>query len=176
MIPLGSCTMKLNATTEMIPVTWPEFGSSSVCPTQIRRRVSRNVWTAGRMAGDITGYDAVRCSRTPARRANMPVAGDPRLSRRARRPHARCPDPLLAHGTNPASASMVGMEVVVIACDARGNVDVEDLRRQGGAASETLAAMMITYPSTHGVFEEHIRDICESFTAMADRSISTAPI
>ena len=164
MIPLGSCTMKLNATSEMIPLTWPEFGSLHPFappsrPTAITRCSARlEKWLC-----DITGYDAI--SLQPNSGAQGEYAGllAIRAYHAARgEPHRKvCLIPSSAHGTNPASASMVGMEVVVTACDARGDVDVDDLRAKAEKHSKNLAAVMITYPSTHGVFEEHIRDICD---------------
>jgi glycine dehydrogenase len=164
MIPLGSCTMKLNATTEMIPVTWPEFGS--LHPFAPRDQASGYHAMFARLENwlaDITGYDAV--SLQPNSGAQGEYAG--LLAIRAyhasrNEPHRKvCLIPSSAHGTNPASASMVGMDVVVVACDAQGNVDVEDLRAKAAQHAKNLAAVMITYPSTHGVFEEHIRDICD---------------
>jgi glycine dehydrogenase len=164
MIPLGSCTMKLNATTEMIPLTWPEFGSlHPFAPRQqgsgyhsMFERLEK--WLCG-----ITGYDAV--SLQPNSGAQGEYAG--LLAIRGYHtsngePHRKvCLIPSSAHGTNPASASMAGMNVVVVACDARGDVDVDDLRAKAAQHGNNLAAVMITYPSTHGVFEEHISDICD---------------
>jgi glycine dehydrogenase len=164
MIPLGSCTMKLNATTEMIPLTWPEFGSLHpfAPPEQaggyhvLFRRLEKALC-------DITGYDAI--SLQPNSGAQGEYAGllAIRAYHEARgEPHRKvCLIPSSAHGTNPASAHMAGMEVVVTACDARGDVDVDDLRAKAEKHSKNLAAVMITYPSTHGVFEEHITEICD---------------
>jgi glycine dehydrogenase len=164
MIPLGSCTMKLNATTEMIPLTWPAFGSLHPFAPRAQadgyhamfKRLEK--WLA-----DITGYDAV--SLQPNSGAQGEYAGllAIRGYHAARgEPHRRvCLIPSSAHGTNPASASMAGMEVVVVACDKHGNVKVDDMRAKAAQHSDRLAAAMITYPSTHGVFEEHIRDICD---------------
>ena len=164
MIPLGSCTMKLNATTEMIPVTWPEFGSLHPFAPKDQAAGYHTMFTRlEKWLADITGYDAV--SLQPNSGAQGEYAG--LLAIRAyhasrNEPHRKvCLIPSSAHGTNPASASMVGMEVVVVTCDARGNVDVEDLRTKAAQHAKNLAAVMITYPSTHGVFEEHIRDICD---------------
>jgi glycine dehydrogenase len=164
MIPLGSCTMKLNATTEMIPLTWPEF--SNLHPFAPREQAEGYHALFKRLEQwlcDITGYDAI--SLQPNSGAQGEYAG--LLAIRGYHaangePHRTvCLIPSSAHGTNPASASMAGMEVVVVACDARGDVDVDDLRAKAAQHSKTLAAVMITYPSTHGVFEEHIRDICD---------------
>lgn len=164
MIPLGSCTMKLNATSEMIPLTWPEF--SNLHPFAPRQQAQGYHALFARLEQwlcDITGYDAI--SLQPNSGAQGEYAGllAIRGYHAARgEPHRNvCLIPSSAHGTNPASASMVGMRVVVVACDARGDVDVDDLRAKAEQHSKNLAAVMITYPSTHGVFEEHIRDICE---------------
>jgi glycine dehydrogenase len=164
MIPLGSCTMKLNATTEMIPVTWPEFSQlHPFAPPAQAAGYGELMATLERWLIAITGYDAV--SLQPNSGAQGEYAGllAIRGYHRARGDLKRtvCLIPSSAHGTNPASASMAGMDVVVVACDGRGDVDVDDLRAKADAVGERLAAMMITYPSTHGVFEEHIRDICE---------------
>jgi glycine dehydrogenase len=164
MIPLGSCTMKLNATAEMIPLTWPEFGA--LHPFAPREQANGYHTLFARLQKwlcDITGYDAV--SLQPNSGAQGEYAGLLAIrGYHASRgePHRKvCLIPSSAHGTNPASASMAGMEVVVVACDARGDVDVDDLSAKAAQHAESLAAIMITYPSTHGVFEEHIRDICE---------------
>jgi glycine dehydrogenase len=164
MIPLGSCTMKLNATTEMIPLTWPEFGSlHPLAPAEQARGYHAMFKRLEQWLCDITGYDAV--SLQPNSGAQGEYAGllAIRAYHTARgEPHRKvCLIPSSAHGTNPASAHMVGMEVVVTACDIRGDVDVDDLRAKAEKHSKNLAAVMITYPSTHGVFEEHIRDICD---------------
>ena len=164
MIPLGSCTMKLNATSEMIPLSWPEFGS--LHPFAPREQAAGYHALFARLQKwlcDITGYDAI--SLQPNSGAQGEYAGMLAIRgyHAARgEPHRRvCLIPSSAHGTNPASASMAGMEVVVVACDGRGDVDVNDLRAKAAQHSKNLAAVMITYPSTHGVFEEHIREICE---------------
>src|SRR4051794_31766253 len=164
MIPLGSCTMKLNATSEMIPLTWPEFAHlHPFAPPEQAKGYHALFKRLERWLCDITGYDAV--SLQPNSGAQGEYAGllAIRGYHAARgEPHRNvCLIPSSAHGTNPASASMAGMEVVVIACDARGDVDVNDLRAKAALHSDNLAAIMITYPSTHGVFEEHIGEICE---------------
>ena len=164
MIPLGSCTMKLNATTEMIPVTWPEFGGlHPFAPKEQAAGYHAMFATLEKWLADITGYDAV--SLQPNSGAQGEYAGllAIRAYHQSRGEAHRkvCLIPSSAHGTNPASASMVGMDVVVVACDARGDVDVEDLRKKAAEHANDLAAVMITYPSTHGVFEEHIREICD---------------
>jgi glycine dehydrogenase len=164
MIPLGSCTMKLNATSEMIPLTWPEFGSlHPFAPPEQAAGYHALFARLQQWLCDITGYDAI--SLQPNSGAQGEYAGllAIRGYHAARgEPHRKvCLIPASAHGTNPASASMAGMEVVVVACDTRGDVDVEDLRAKAAKHSNNLAAIMITYPSTHGVFEEHIREICD---------------
>ncbi|OKO84095.1 aminomethyl-transferring glycine dehydrogenase [Bradyrhizobium sp. NAS96.2] len=164
MIPLGSCTMKLNATTEMIPLTWPAFGNlHPFAPADQAKGYHALFKRLEQWLCDITGYDAV--SLQPNSGAQGEYAGllairGYHLARGE--PHRKvCLIPSSAHGTNPASAAMVGMEVVVVACDARGDVDVNDLRAKAEKHSANLAAVMITYPSTHGVFEEHISEICD---------------
>src|SRR5205085_10080124 len=164
MIPLGSCTMKLNATTEMIPLTWPEFGSlHPFAPADQAKGYHTLFARLEKWLAEITGYDAV--SLQPNSGAQGEYAGllAIRAYHAARGESHRkiCLIPSSAHGTNPASAAMVGMDVAVVACDARGDVDVNDLRAKAEKHSKDLAAVMITYPSTHGVFEEHIRDICD---------------
>src|SRR5262249_40324530 len=164
MIPLGSCTMKLNATTEMIPLTWPAFAFlHPFAPCEQARGYHALFARLEKWLCDMTGYDAV--SLQPNSGAQGEYAGLLAIrgyhAARGESHRKVCLIPSSAHGTNPASASMVGMEVVVVACDRKGNVDVADLRAKAQAHSKNLAAVMITYPSTHGVFEEHIRDICD---------------
>jgi glycine dehydrogenase len=164
MIPLGSCTMKLNATTEMIPVTWPEFGQiHPFAPAEQAAGYRELIQTLEAMLVEVTGYDAV--SLQPNSGAQGEFAGllAIRAYHRARGDLARniVLIPSSAHGTNPASASMVGMDVVVVKCDEQGNVDVADLKAKAEQHSHQLAALMVTYPSTHGVFEEAITEICD---------------
>ncbi len=164
MIPLGSCTMKLNATAEMIPVTWPEFGNiHPLAPAEQTEGYRELITTLEAMLVECTGYDAV--SLQPNSGAQGEYAGllAIRAYHRSRGEGHRhiCLIPESAHGTNPASAQMVGMDVVVVACDKDGNVDVADLRAKAEKHSANLAALMVTYPSTHGVFEEAIVEICE---------------
>ncbi len=164
MIPLGSCTMKLNATAEMIPVTWPEFGAlHPFAPVDQARGYRQLFDDLKKWLVEITGYDAV--SLQPNSGAQGEYAGllAIRAYHRARGDLNRniCLIPSSAHGTNPATAQMVGMEVVVVNCDAEGNVDVDDLRAKAAQHGASLAALMVTYPSTHGVFEERIREICD---------------
>ena len=163
MIPLGSCTMKLNATSEMLPVTWPEFGLHPFAPPAQTTGYRDLVADLERMLCAVTGYDAV--SLQPNAGSQGEYAG--LLMIRAW--HASCGEakrdvcliPASAHGTNPASAHMAGMRVVVVACDANGNVDIRDLVRKAEQHAADLAAIMVTYPWTHGVFESGIDKICE---------------
>ncbi|WP_316168367.1 MULTISPECIES: aminomethyl-transferring glycine dehydrogenase [unclassified Bradyrhizobium] len=164
MIPLGSCTMKLNATTEMIPLTWPEF--ASLHPFAPRAQAAGYHALFAKLEDwlcRISGYDAV--SLQPNSGAQGEYAGLLAIrgyhASRGESHRKICLIPSSAHGTNPASAHMAGMEVVVVACDPGGNVDVADLRAKAEKHAADLAAIMITYPSTHGVFEEHIREICD---------------
>jgi len=164
MIPLGSCTMKLNATAEMIPVTWPEFANiHPLAPAEQAQGYRQLIDELEAMLVECTGYDAV--SLQPNSGAQGEYAGllAIRAYHRARGEGHRdiCLIPESAHGTNPASAQMCGMTVVVTKCDANGNVDVEDIRRAAEKYGDRLAAIMITYPSTHGVFEEDVVEICE---------------
>ncbi|MEB1610691.1 aminomethyl-transferring glycine dehydrogenase [Xanthomonas campestris pv. campestris] len=168
MIPLGSCTMKLNATAEMIPVTWPEFGAiHPLAPAEQSAGYAQLIEELEAMLVECTGYDAV--SLQPNSGAQGEYAGllAIRAYHRARGEAHRdiCLIPESAHGTNPASAQMCGMTVVVTKCDANGNVDVDDIRAKAEKYSERLAALMITYPSTHGVFEEDVVAICEAVHA-----------
>jgi len=164
MIPLGSCTMKLNATAEMIPVTWPEFGNiHPLAPHGQTHGYRQLIDELEAMLVECTGYDAV--SLQPNSGAQGEYAGllAIRAWHRSRGQGHRdvCLIPESAHGTNPASAQMCGMTVVVTKCDANGNVDVADMRAKAEKYSDRLAALMITYPSTHGVFEEDIVEICD---------------
>ncbi|HSD18375.1 MAG TPA: aminomethyl-transferring glycine dehydrogenase [Thermomonas sp.] len=164
MIPLGSCTMKLNATAEMIPVTWPEFGNiHPLAPAAQTAGYAELIEGLEAMLVECTGYDAV--SLQPNSGAQGEYAGLLAIrAYHASRDEAHrdiCLIPESAHGTNPASAQMCGMKVVVTKCDANGNVDVEDIRRAAEKHSDNLAAIMMTYPSTHGVFEEDVVEICD---------------
>jgi glycine dehydrogenase len=164
MIPLGSCTMKLNATAEMIPVTWPEFGQiHPLAPADQTQGYKQLIDELEAMLVECTGYDSV--SLQPNSGAQGEYAGllAIREYHRSRGEEKRdiCLIPESAHGTNPASAQMCGMTVVVTKCDNNGNVDVEDIRAKAEKYSDRLAALMITYPSTHGVFEEDVVRICE---------------
>jgi len=164
MIPLGSCTMKLNATTEMIPVTWPEFGAlHPFAPAEQAAGYHEMFDDLRTWLCEITGYDAV--SLQPNSGAQGEYAGllAIRAYHKSRGEGHRniCLIPSSAHGTNPASANMVGMEVVVTKCDENGNVDLNDLQAKAEKHSANLAAVMVTYPSTHGVFEVQIRELCD---------------
>ena len=164
MIPLGSCTMKLNATTEMIPVTWREFAELHPFVPKEQAEGYRHLflqletWLA-----EITGYSGI--SLQPNAGSQGEYAGLLVIRKyhqnRGESHRNICLIPTSAHGTNPASAVMAGMKVVVVACDSDGNIDLDDLRTKADTHRDTLAAAMITYPSTHGVFEEKIREICD---------------
>jgi len=164
MIPLGSCTMKLNATAEMIPITWPEFANiHPLAPADQAQGYKELIDGLEAMLVECTGYDAV--SLQPNSGAQGEYAGllAIRAYHQSRGEGHRdiCLIPDSAHGTNPASAQMCGMTVVVTKTDGNGNVDVEDIRRNAEKYSDRLAAIMMTYPSTHGVFEEEVVEICE---------------
>jgi glycine dehydrogenase len=163
MIPLGSCTMKLNATAEMIPVTWPEFGNlHPLAPANQAEGYRQLITELEAMLVECTGYDAVSLQPNSGAQGEyaglLAIRGYHRSRGEAHRDICLIPDS--AHGTNPASAQMCGMTVVVTKTDANGNVDVEDIRRNAEKYSGRLAALMVTYPSTHGVFEEDIVEIC----------------
>ncbi|MBA6059432.1 aminomethyl-transferring glycine dehydrogenase [Pseudomonas juntendi] len=163
MIPLGSCTMKLNAASEMIPVTWAEFGNlHPFAPAEQSQGYLQMTTELEAMLCAATGYDAVSLQPNAGSQGEYAGLLAIRAYHRSRGESHRdiCLIPSSAHGTNPATANMAGMRVVVTACDARGNVDVEDLRAKAIEHRERLAAIMITYPSTHGVFEEAIGEIC----------------
>ncbi|MFV3325888.1 aminomethyl-transferring glycine dehydrogenase [Pseudomonas sp. NY15372] len=163
MIPLGSCTMKLNAASEMIPVTWAEFGNlHPFAPAEQSQGYLQMTRELEAMLCAATGYDAVSLQPNAGSQGEYAGLLAIRAYHRSRGEGHRdiCLIPSSAHGTNPATAHMAGMRVVVTACDARGNVDVEDLRAKAIEHRDRLAAIMITYPSTHGVFEEAIGEIC----------------
>ena len=163
MIPLGSCTMKLNATTEMVPVTWPEFGAiHPFAPLDQAEGYLDLILELEAALVEITGYDAV--SLQPNAGSQGEYAGLLAIRRyhesRSDSRRDLCLIPASAHGTNAASAAMAGMRVVVVACDDDGNVDLDDLRTKATEHADSLACIMITYPSTHGVFEAAVTDIC----------------
>jgi glycine dehydrogenase len=164
MIPLGSCTMKLNATAEMEPITWPEWGRiHPFAPTEQVGGYRELIADLERWLAEITGYDAV--SLQPNAGSQGEYAGLLAIRRyhasRGESERDVCLIPASAHGTNAASAAMAGMRVVVVACDDNGNVDVNDLEVKIALHADRLAALMVTYPSTHGVFEERIGEICD---------------
>jgi len=164
MIPLGSCTMKLNATSEMIPITWPEFASlHPFVPREQAEGYRLMIEELESWLCAITGFDAI-CMQ-PNSGAQGEYAGLLAIRKyhesRGDAHRNICLIPSSAHGTNPASAIMASMRVVIVECDKGGNVDLEDLKRKAAEAGEQLSCLMITYPSTHGVYEEGIREICE---------------
>ena len=164
MIPLGSCTMKLNATTEMIPVTWPEFGGlHPFAPADQTQGYAQLTAELEQMLCACTGYDAVSLQPNAGSQGEYAGLLAIRAWHASRGEGHRdvCLIPSSAHGTNPATANMAGMRVVVVACDANGNVDVADLKAKAAQHAEQLAAIMITYPSTHGVFETAVREITD---------------
>ncbi len=163
MIPLGSCTMKLNATTEMIPVTWPEFAHLHPFAPAGQSQGYRLLFDRlGQWLQEITGFAGVSFQPNAGSQGEYTGLLVIRAYHEARGEAHRtvCLIPSSAHGTNPASAVMAGLEVVVVRCDDHGNVDIEDLRAKAAQYASSLAALMITYPSTHGVFEENIAEIC----------------
>lgn len=163
MIPLGSCTMKLNATTEMIPVTWPEFSSlHPFAPAHQSLGYRRLIQELSDWLIAITGYDAVSLQPNAGSQGEFAglLAIRNYLDRKGEEHRDICLIPSSAHGTNAASAVMAGMKVVVVACDAAGNVSVPDMKAKIAQYGDRLAALMVTYPSTHGVFEEAISEIC----------------
>ncbi len=164
MIPLGSCTMKLNATAEMEAITWPGF--AAIHPFVPIEQASGYVELIGQLEAwlvEITGYDTVTLQPNAGSQGELTGLLAIRAFHRAQGQGQRtaCLIPSSAHGTNAASAVMAGLKVVVVACDAAGNVDLEDLRAKVAAHREDLAAVMVTYPSTHGVFEQEITELCE---------------
>lgn len=164
MIPLGSCTMKLNAAAEMIPITWPEFAElHPFCPPEQAAGYQQMIGQLSQWLVQLTGYDAV-CMQ-PNSGAQGEYAGLLAIRRyhesRNQANRHICLIPSSAHGTNPASAQMAGMSVVVVACDKQGNIDLHDLRQKAGEAGDELSCIMVTYPSTHGVYEETIREVCQ---------------
>ncbi len=163
MIPLGSCTMKLNATSEMLPVSWPEF--SSIHPFAPESQVlgyKKLIKELEQQLATITGYSEI--SLQPNAGSQGEYAGLLAIAAfhvsKGDKARNICLIPMSAHGTNPASAQMVGMKVVAIDCDKEGNIDLNDLKRKANEYSDNLSSIMITYPSTHGVFETNVREVC----------------
>ncbi|ELB2074571.1 aminomethyl-transferring glycine dehydrogenase [Vibrio parahaemolyticus] len=164
MIPLGSCTMKLNAAAEMIPITWPEFGSiHPFAPAEQAAGYAALAKDLKEKLCEITGYDAF--SLQPNSGASGEYAGLIAIQRyhesRGEGHRNVCLIPSSAHGTNPATASMVSMKVVVVKCDNEGNIDIDDLAAKIEKHKDNLSSIMITYPSTHGVYEEKVKEVCE---------------
>ena len=163
MIPLGSCTMKLNATAEMMAITWPEFaGLHPFAPVEQAQGYAAVLAEMEDMLSGITGLKGISLQPNAGSQGEYAGLLIVRKYHRMRGEAQRnvCLIPASAHGTNPASAAMAGLDVVVVACDAEGNIDLADLREKADAHRERLAALMVTYPSTHGVFEEAIGEIC----------------
>ncbi|WP_120994297.1 aminomethyl-transferring glycine dehydrogenase [Stutzerimonas urumqiensis] len=168
MIPLGSCTMKLNATSEMIPITWPEFANlHPFAPLEQAQGYAAMIGELEAWLCTITGFDAI--SMQPNSGAQGEYAGLLAIRQyhesRGEGQRDICLIPSSAHGTNPASAQMASMKVVIVECDREGNVDLDDLKRKAAEAGDRLSCLMITYPSTHGVYEEGVREICEAVHA-----------
>jgi glycine dehydrogenase len=164
MIPLGSCTMKLNAAAEMIPVTWPEFGNlHPFAPVESATGYAKLFSQLEAWLAEITGFAAISLQPNAGSQGEYTGLLVIRAYHQSRGDTERqiCLIPASAHGTNPASAVMAGMTVVPVGCDAQGNVDTADLREKIDQHGPKLAALMVTYPSTHGVFEESIREICD---------------
>ena len=164
MIPLGSCTMKLNATSEMLPVTWPGFSQiHPLAPEAQWAGYAKLIEDTERMMCAATGYDAVSLQPNAGSQGEYAGLLVIRAYHESRGEGHRniCLIPSSAHGTNPASAQMAGMEVIVVTCDTNGNVDLVDLKNKAEEHSKNLAAIMITYPSTHGVFEAGVQELCE---------------
>jgi glycine dehydrogenase len=164
MIPLGSCTMKLNATSEMLPVTWAEFGKLHPFAPDEQTRGYRQLFSQlEKWLAEITGFAAVSLQPNAGSQGEYAGLMVIRAYHEARGEGRRdvCLIPTSAHGTNPASAAIAGLRVVAVACDAMGNVDVADLRKKAAEHTDRLSCLMITYPSTHGVFEAAVREICQ---------------
>ncbi|EMY15703.1 aminomethyl-transferring glycine dehydrogenase [Leptospira weilii] len=164
MIPLGSCTMKLNATTEMYPVTWPEFGAiHPFAPSDQTKGYKIIFERLEKWLCEITGFAGVSLQPNAGSQGEYAGLLAIRKYHESRKETHRnvCLIPISAHGTNPASAAMAGFKVVVVSCDQNGNVDLEDLKIKADQHKNDLAALMITYPSTHGVFEESVKEICQ---------------
>ncbi|MFM8190742.1 MAG: aminomethyl-transferring glycine dehydrogenase, partial [Candidatus Nanopelagicus sp.] len=164
MIPLGSCTMKLNATSEMIPITWPEFNSiHPFAPVDQSKGYAKLIDSLSKWLIAVTGYDAVSLQPNAGSQGEFAglLAIRNYLDSKGQSQRDICLIPSSAHGTNAASAVMAGMRVIVIACDADGNVSLSDLKEKIAQYRDQLAALMVTYPSTHGVFESAISEICE---------------
>jgi glycine dehydrogenase len=163
MIPLGSCTMKLNATSEMLPVTWRPFSEiHPFAPAEQARGYAELFRQLEAWLAEVTGFAAVSLQPNAGSQGEYAGLLCIRAYHRSRGQAGRdvCLIPVSAHGTNPASATVAGFRVVVVACDEKGNVDVQDLRDKAEAHRDRLGALMVTYPSTYGVYEESIREVC----------------
>jgi glycine dehydrogenase len=168
MIPLGSCTMKLNAAAEMLPITWPGFSAiHPFAPADQTQGYATLIGNLSQWLATATGFAAVSLQPNAGSQGEyaglLAIRGY--LAAKGETHRNICLIPSSAHGTNPASAAMAGLKIVVVACDARGNIDVDDLHAKAAQHAENLAALMVTYPSTHGVFEAEIRDICATIHA-----------
>jgi glycine dehydrogenase len=164
MIPLGSCTMKLNAAAEMLPITWPEFARMHpFAPASQTAGYQELFQQLEQWLATVTGFSAISLQPNAGSQGEYTGLLVIRKHHESRHePHRNvCLIPTSAHGTNPASAAMAGMKVVPVACDAQGNIDLDDLRAKAAAHAANLACLMVTYPSTHGVFEERIKEICQ---------------
>ena len=163
MIPLGSCTMKLNAAAEMLPITWPGFSAiHPFAPADQTRGYARLIGDLSQWLATATGFSAVSLQPNAGSQGEyaglLAIRGYQATHNEGHRDI--CLIPSSAHGTNPASAAMAGLKIIVVACDPRGNIDLDDLRAKAAQHADNLSALMVTYPSTHGVFEAAIRDIC----------------
>ena len=164
MIPLGSCTMKLNATAEMVPVTWPEFSRiHPFAPSDQAQGYQLLFQQLEAWLAEITGFEAVSLQPNAGSQGEYTGLMVIRAYQEERGEKGRniCLIPVSAHGTNPASAVIAGLKVVPVACDTHGNIDIQDLEAKSAQYHDTLSCLMVTYPSTHGVFEEGIRKVCE---------------
>ena len=164
MIPLGSCTMKLNAASELMPISWPEFANiHPFAPKEQRQGYAQMIQQLNDWLCEITGYDAI--SMQPNSGAQGEYSGLVAINRYHEsigQGHRNiCLIPSSAHGTNPASAAMANMQIIVVKCDDNGNIDIQDLRQKASEHKDDLACIMVTYPSTHGVFEEDIVEVCQ---------------
>lgn len=164
MIPLGSCTMKLNATSEMIPITWPEFANiHPFAPANQAEGYHKMISDLDRWLSEVTGFAKVSFQPNAGSQGEFAglMAIKQYLDDNGGKNRNICLIPTSAHGTNPASAVMAGMKVVVVACDKLGNIDVADLKKKAEEHADNLACLMVTYPSTHGVYEESIAEVCQ---------------
>ena len=165
MIPLGSCTMKLNSSAQMMPVTWPEFGQiHPFAPQDQTQGYQEMIAQLEEMLCACTGYDAISLQPNAGSQGEYAGLLAIKAYHEANNDRERdiCLIPSSAHGTNPASAQMANMQVVVVKCDDNGNVDLDDLNAKITEHPQRIAAIMITYPSTHGVFEEHVTQVCDA--------------